>query len=379
MPNNEVVWDYVRVGDHKKSGADNFEQRYFERINSLKSYRLESAETEHLQNVFGVKKCADISDEDLEKELIYVLYADFENYSKENVHKIIHCFDYLKKRPLKGTKIHIKEPKGGFTPEDLKNLLYLVDEFSVDFEVVTDCNEFDGYSFNQTLEAYRIMESLVEKLNSMDLSPFEKFLIIHDFAAHKIYKKEKSDMPSGESRDFISAMTGEYVVCAGYAKIVECFCKKAGIECFYISGSENLMGREGHAANLVHIKDEKYGIDGWYFCDATWDSRLDESIDYKTYVYAALPIQDIEKVEQTKYFGDAKTLAERYGIPSSSTAITFQTFRQALLNVYGDEEKVELWLDYSRQKAHAVCDESSDNCFIMEHKRRIEALMKRGW
>lgn len=171
-------------------------------------------------------------------------------------------------------------------------------------------------------------------------------------------------------------MTGDAIVCVGYAQIMKIFCKKLGIECEYLSGSDQesydeIHHRQGksHAANIVHIVDEKYGIDGYYFCDACWDSKKDSKQTNKNYFYAALPIQDIDEIGQAKYFSD---VVKDMNIPQSSVPISIDTFRRALNTVYSDHQQVESDLQRTVRAGYNSCSFKSKNCFMQEYKRQCE-------
>ena len=53
----------------------------------------------------------------------------------------------------------------------------------------------------------------------------------------------------------------------------------------------------GHANNLVIIKDEKYNIDGLFYCDACWDSKKN---DQKWCLHCCIPIQDVLYLDSFK-------------------------------------------------------------------------------
>ena len=149
----------------------------------------------------------------------------------------------------------------------------------------------------QIMEANQKADMLVNQLKQLNLSPFEKFLIVHDFCASKPYQANGVE----DYNDFNNAMTTDKIVCFGYAEIMKYMCNALGIECelFYCDlppmAMKHGMHTKGHVINLVRIKDEKYGIDDYYVSDASSDSS--EYFSKKgliCYAFAALPLQDLK-------------------------------------------------------------------------------------
>jgi len=315
-------------------------------------------------------------------------YFEITHCGKEAVNDIIDFLNTFKQKGIE-PKIIIKHNAYGFEKEELVNLLDLKDYLQKDFEVAEKIKEEfveekanideksalklqdtfltdSAVSFERTIEAYKKMEEEIKKIESLNLSTFEKFLYVHDFAAKRIYNVESTGMSSAESRTFVNAMTGDYIVCAGYAAIVEKFCERLGIDCRRIVGYSSTEREPGHAADVVKIVDEKYGINGEYFCDACNDSN------YKQYFYAALPLQDIQHIEQSRYFND---VLERYKGEKESKPIPIKAFQQALISLYSkiegenfNKDKITRRLNIS---IHASLSKG-DNAFSVEYRHRSQ-------
>ena len=310
---------------------------------------------------------------------------------KETINVIV---DFLNSLNQKGIKpnIIIRHDAYGFEKEELLNLMDLREFLQEDFNITEKFKNKFGFeeekeeklsddsilgkgdfSFDRTVEAYKKMEDEIKKIESLNLSPFEKFLYVHDFVANRIYNEQPREMSSHESRDFVNAMTGDYIVCVGYAEIMENFCNRLGIECKVISGFSRNKGECGHAANVVKIVDEKYGIDGEYFCDACYDSRKEHS--RQGIFYAALPLQDIKHIEQSKFFDKR---VENYSGKKESKPIPLKAFQEALTSVYSktdgenfNENKISGLLSNAVDDAKKYSD--GDNAFsaCVRYKRKI--------
>ncbi len=87
-----------------------------------------------------------------------------------------------------------------------------------------------------------------------------------------MFQKEKKNTVS---RTLSSVLLGDKIVFAVYAIVFRTLLEKLGIKsrevCLYNSDKTG-----GHARNEIYVKDEKYGIDGVYYFDTTWDSKKEE-------------------------------------------------------------------------------------------------------
>lgn len=303
------------------------------------------------------------------------LSVRFKEFSDKNIKLLLSCANWLRQKNNKGLKVRVNLPTEGLKKSQLEKFLDLSETLGQDLTFYEHHrNNYENeISLNKVIEAYGKMDEFVEKVESMNLSPFEKFLLVHDYAANRIYKK--SDCTNFcdsivKSRSFVNVMTNDCIVCVGYAQIVKEFCKRLGIECECIYGSAQTQNEDdfdGHAANIVHIVDEKYGINGYYFCDACWDCKSRPEQQLKKYFYAALPMQDIDKIGSKKYFSH---IIDSKKYTPNSKPISVKTFRKALNNIYSDQKRVELNLQSAIKQSVNDCAENSDNDFLQEYYRQ---------
>lgn len=319
-------------------------------------------------------------------ETYLMCYLSLDNFDKNKIKQIIEYINFLRKENYTNIEISIDREEKGFNKEELLNLLELQEILQQNIYIFENNGDMHT-TLNQTIDAYDKMEKEIEKIKELDLSPFEQFLYIHDFVANRIYNKEENWQADSKSRSFVNAMTSGYIVCAGYANIVRTFCERLGIECFYLEGKPQKQNvgdfaqsdEVGHAANVVKIVDKKYGINGYYFCDACWDSKESVEDTTKNYFYAALPIQDIDRVGQSEYFSHE---LDYMGIPKQSIPISISTFKKALISLYSKIEKEQFDkqivynnLKYSIQFAYEHCEIKSANAFM---KTYLEQRQKQG-
>ena len=137
--------------------------------------------------------------------------------------------------------------------------------------------------------------------------------MIYEYVSSMAYKEDNKNCAN--SRDLIALMNGNKIVCVGYAKLMEYFCEAVGIKCQIQNLDVYKDGKYvgGHQNNIVCIKDEKYGIDGWYYADACWDSVRKKDNFKRSLNYCLLPFSDIDffKPRQVDVQSPHKCLYER--------------------------------------------------------------------
>ena len=125
--------------------------------------------------------------------------------------------------------------------------------------------------YRKTVE---ILDEVVNKIKSYNLSPLEAIIYAYDYARDKVYVYEDHNDRYTESRDLTNVLLRNKIVCVGYARILAAILNKLGIKTarYTVDGKE-----ESHAINIVHIKDDKYGIDQICYFDPTLDRKRDET------------------------------------------------------------------------------------------------------
>ena len=122
---------------------------------------------------------------------------------------------------------------------------------------------------------------------AMELSPFEKYVFAYCFTTTLKDCKSfpKTDTSLGYwgriSRHPYFILHNKYAVCMGYGLLFQDLLYKLGMKSSWITlYSYQTLGdinrkNSVHLRNFNYIKDSKYGIDGFYFSDATWDAGKD--------------------------------------------------------------------------------------------------------
>ena len=150
--------------------------------------------------------------------------------------------------------------------------------------------------FTKIIQANARMNNWVDKINKArvngkPLSPFEKYLYAYQVVTQFKYTGDQIF----EARDISRILSSKYIVCAGYSSILSELCRRIGIVCkrqfihVYNTGNPELDAPNvlNHEECIVCLKDQKYGIDGFFITDPTLDS-YDSAIEEGTSITHAL-------------------------------------------------------------------------------------------
>ena len=172
----------------------------------------------------------------------------------------------------------------------------------------------ESNSMTIPLKEYLKFEKQLHKIiePAMNLSPFERYIYAYNKAKQfKEYKENEDDLSA--SRNLYKILENEFMVCVGFSNLFGDLLSKLGISSSsysvgvdtsydkaymkqeQVEGVEKSTERVGHDRRYVYIKDEKYGIDGFYVSDPTWDNNLERDL------YNHLAMTDEEMTKLTRY------------------------------------------------------------------------------
>lgn len=134
------------------------------------------------------------------------------------------------------------------------------------------------------LDCYKTMSAIKQQaddIKQLGLSPMETIMYVYDQVRNRVYTFENEDESCFKSRDLSEVMFGDKIVCAGYANVFHVLLHYIGIENLVVFLTEKNNPRNGHARNVIYVRDDKYDIDGVYYFDPTWNSkRKNETNEY---------------------------------------------------------------------------------------------------
>lgn len=192
---------------------------------------------------------------------IKVLLTDDVGFIKDMV---IALFNSLTVKPKK--IILVAQNKTYPNLESLKTLEELC-------EVEVEYGDIEKASIDQFNAMRANLDYFKDLILQSDLSPAERVCYAYDLIKSNVYREcqQKKD----NSRYIHSIVDTGYIVCVGYSKFLAQLLKEVGIKAHTIGTSVPLKDGTtgGHERNLIEIKDDKYGINGIYAFDCTWDSN----------------------------------------------------------------------------------------------------------
>jgi len=186
-----------------------------------------------------------------------------------------------------------------------------------------------------SIEQYKKFEQILYDMiePAKELSPFERY--IYAYNVTKKYKKYKENPDDKNmSRNLYEILQNEYMVCVGFSRMLGDLLDKLNIKSMDYGVSvdtsydtvidksavpvaeEVVATRAGHARRMVYIKDEKYGINGFYVTDPTWDNDMEQDL----YTHMVMTHEEINSSERYNFFNiygayelmNAKTIEEFY-------------------------------------------------------------------
>lgn len=156
--------------------------------------------------------------------------------------------------------------------------------------IKVDTSPFDDINLNEYINFEKILYKMVEP--ARNLSNFEKYIYAYNITKRfKDYKENKEDKT--QSRNLYSILTNEYMVCVGFSNLLSDLLNKLGVPNMKLSisvdesydnvrndveyvDSRVVTNHAGHARLYVNLVDEKYGLNGFYVSDPTWDNDLEK-------------------------------------------------------------------------------------------------------
>ena len=270
--------------------------------------------------------------------------------------------------------------------QDCQNLIKLLNEFNISNKNITFSVSTKEHNFyidewekikklNQFLEKYKVgfgfedmkktwSISEVEKANSSILdsakkiksqnySSFEKLLSAYLKVTQRQYNKERKAEHHSISRSVYGVLNSNKIVCVGYAELLEAILNEVGDENIkvyqnHVCCSANNKNQDcTHRTLIVYLKDEKYGIDGYYYLDPTLDCK-----EYNSYIpkltHFLVPIGDIKNL---KYHIRSNGYLTKKTKSKSSTQSVYNDKKKETMSWTSDELEVtnEFMQDYIKQ------------------------------
>lgn len=258
-----------------------------------------------------LKSFSKFSEEKVEDDILYEKAMRIKNNPKRVINSIefvrlaFNNHDILSfienNRYLDNKKIVIPEILEIVDYDKVLNLLKIYDKYKDRIYVCLDNNS----DYVSLIDAYNIIikiKEIAEQIMNLNLSQLETIMYTYDMVRSRVYKEEDKNERYFQSRDLKYILNNNKIVCTGYSNLLSAVLSYIGIKCYPVEVT-NKRTKNGHERNIIYVKDSKYDIDGVYYFDATWDSRIsDDSNNYlNNYVYFAKTRSQMMHLENNGY------------------------------------------------------------------------------
>ena len=167
-----------------------------------------------------------------------------------------------------------------------------------------------NFTVEEAVNASNRVNKWAEQINNAEvngekLTPYEKYLWAFQIVNSFVYKLSNNDTGNNkESREVVSVLNSDTIVCAGYAELLSELCYKIGINC-------QSRFIERHAICTIDMVDPKYNIDGIYISNPTRSdmtpapqrlSDIDLSSSLWTYEQANKWIKETKLLDDDCYY-----------------------------------------------------------------------------
>lgn len=151
------------------------------------------------------------------------------------------------------------------------------------------------------------INNIIRKIKSKNLSPIEQVMYVYDYVKSFEFSKDGNSI---DTRQVDSVINSKKAVCAGYSDTFNEILRRMGFKTAII---ESYVGEVSHMNPIVEIVDPKYGINGIYNFDPTY-----ESSNANSYAFFGRTMEEFDHLRQ-KRKGRGCSLALTEGNTGSET------------------------------------------------------------
>lgn len=179
----------------------------------------------------------------------------------------------------------------------------LIDNFKTGLKFPIDRNMSYGeeyvsvlrtWDFDKVYDANVKLNDIIDQITRANLSTYEKYLAVYGWVSSFVYARESVKEPTSTSRRIVEVLNGNKIVCAGFVSLLTTLCNKLNIPAKEIVVFD---GEVFHSRAIVKIVDHKYGINGLYQTDPTFDAgtnRANKMVG-RSYFHHLLPVKQIDE------------------------------------------------------------------------------------
>lgn len=182
--------------------------------------------------------------------------------------------------------------------KDLNNVIKVFGNENVKNLKISFKNSEEDIQYKEFYEMYQKLEKIKKFVEYYKLSPLEQVLLVYDIVKANEYTKENKDENSNVSRDLNQIVSGDKIVCVGFANLIDFLLTNLGFKPDFIV-TKYTDKKNGHIRNYLHLVDEKYDIDGIFALDSTWDSKKNDNY-LDNYLFFLKPIKFFFNYKKTE-------------------------------------------------------------------------------
>ena len=225
------------------------------------------------------------------------------------------------------------------------------------------------------------IDKIVNFIKEKQFTPYEAMIYIHNYLTSFTYNKGKSQYEHDIAQTIVGPLLtkNKNVICSGFSSLCKAIidklnmpgleCKMVSLRCFEVN-QDNPEFLGAHSICLIKINDEKYGVNGEYYNDASNDSKKFE-YSRGRFLHFLYPVTDNNlQLHERKVpnDGNLESLDDKYELVTK-VSVEFDTKRRYEQSVedngYNYEESLEKLknnLDFygnlDEKKIQDLCDKA---------------------
>ena len=193
-----------------------------------------------------------------------------------SIERIKRGLEYIEEKGILGS-LTVRLRQGNFDEflitDNLEFFKKLLDDnININFQYNTGKGLF---RLSKIIEDEENMNMVAEELKKYNFSPLEQVIAVFDIVKNfKKYNLSNEKGDAAASRSFFEYLNNNYMVCAGYSDLFVNLGHRLNAQYAYIGLNINDHKRDtiiAHARNYANIVDYKYGVDGVYALETTWE------------------------------------------------------------------------------------------------------------
>ena len=204
-----------------------------------------------------------------------------------------------------------------YTTEQFKQILELEQQLNSDAknmdgnrvgiffndEVTVDEETFEKHvSLEGVCQMNSDIDKIVDFIKEKQFTPYEAMIYIHNYLTSFTYNKGESQYDHDIAQTIVGPLLtkNKNIICSGFSSLCKAIIDRlnmSGLECKMVSlrsfdvGQDNPEFLGAHSICMITINDEKYGINGEYYNDASNDNKRFEG-DWGRFLHFLYPTSD---------------------------------------------------------------------------------------